>query len=261
MGKKGVEDMINEIEMFIDSCKYVAFSSDRISVPKSELESMLNELRLKMPSELERSKKIMRNKEGIMTDARTRAEAIITEASNEARRLVDESEIVTLANIQAEEILKQANQDRNAIIEQANSEAAEIRLGMMEYTTGMLNDIQKYVQTTMEVEKTNYQNLIESLQNNADVIDANRKEIEDQHMALIQAQQPSVTPEQPYVDSAFMPEETPVQPEYSQAGYAQQEEVSYAEPSYAESEEAPVSEEEDDESFEYEDEEDDLFGE
>ena len=75
-------------------------------------------------------------------------------------------------------------------------------------------------------------------------------------MALIQAQQPSVTPEQPYVDSAFMPEETPVQPEYSQAGYAQQEEVSYAE-----SEEAPVSEEEDDESFEYEDEEDDLFGE
>ena len=31
MGKKGVEDMINEIEMFIDSCKYVAFSSDRIS--------------------------------------------------------------------------------------------------------------------------------------------------------------------------------------------------------------------------------------
>ena len=125
----------------------------------------------------------------------------------------------------------------------------------------MLNDIQKYLQTTTEVEKTNYQNLIESLQNNADVIDANRKEIEEQHMALIQAQQPSVTPEKPYVDSAFMPEETPAQPEYSQAEYAQQEEVSYAEPSYAESEEAPVSEEADDESFEYEDEEDDLFGE
>lgn len=251
MGKKGVEDMINEIEMFIDSCKYVAFSSDRISVPKSELEAMLNELRLKMPSELERSKKIMRNKEGIMTDARTRAEAIITEASNEARRLVDESEIVTLANIQAEEILKQANMDRNAIIEQANAEAAEIRLGMMEYTTGMLNDIEKYIQATMEVERTNYENLIESLQNNAAVIDANRKEIEEQHLAMIQAQQPEITPEPQYVDSAFAPEETYTEPEPAY-GYEPQ-------PEYAAPEEASAGP--DEESFEYEEEEDDLFGE
>lgn len=250
MGKKGVEDMINEIEMFIDSCKYVAFSSDRISVPKSELESMLNELRLKMPSELERSKKIMRNKEGIMTDARTRAEAIVTEASNEARRLVDESEIVTLANIQAEEIIRQANIDRNTIIEQANAEAADIRLGMMEYTTGMLNDIEKYIHATMEVEKTNYENLIESLQNNAAVIDANRKEIEEQHMAMLQAQQPEITPEPQYVDSAFTPEEQP----YMEPSYAH--ETPQAEPVQEETATEP-----DDESFEYEEEEEDLFGE
>lgn len=261
MGKKGVEDMINEIEMFIDSCKYVAFSSDRISVPKSEFEAMLNELRLKMPSELERSKKIMRNKEGIMTDARTRAEAIITEASNEARRLVDESEIVTLANIQAEEILKQAQMDRNAIIEQANAEAAEIRFSMMEYTTGMLNDIENYVQATMEVEKQNYESLIESLQNNANVIEANRKEIEEQHLAMLQAQQPEITPEPQYVDSAFTPEpqyvnngaftpeETYTEPSY---GYETQPQPGYMEP------EAPTAPEE--ESFEYEDE-DDIFGE
>lgn len=259
MGKKGVEDMINEIEMFIDSCKYVAFSSDRISVPKSELEAMLNELRLKMPSELERSKKIMRNKEGIMTDARTRAESIITEASNEARRLVDESEIVTLANIQAEEILKQANQERNSIIEQANAEATEIRLGMMEYTTGMLNDIEKYIQATMEVEKTNYENLIESLQNNAAVIDTNRKEIEEQHRAMLQAQQPEITPEPQYVDQAFVPEEPASAPEqaYAETDYAQ---AGYAQPQTEEAEE-PETEESDDESFEYEEEEDDLFGE
>lgn len=255
MGKKGVEDMINEIEMFIDSCKFVAFSSDRINVPKSELEAMLNELRLKMPSELERSKKIMRNKEGIMTDARTRAEAIITEASNEARRLVDESEIVALANIQAEEILRQANQDRIAIIEQAQSEASEIRLGMMEYTTGMLNDIEKYIHATMEVEKTNYENLIESLQNNAAVIDANRKEIEEQHLAMIQAQQPEIVPEPQYVDSAFTPQETYAAPTYEeQPQYVAPEPAMVAEPQPAYAETA------EEDAFEYE-EEDELFGE
>ncbi len=257
MGKKGVEDMINEIEMFIDSCKFQAFSSDRIIVPKSELEAMLNELRLKLPSEMERSKKIMRNKEGILTDARTRAEAIVNEASNEARRLVDESEIVTLANIQAEEILRQANSDRNAIIEQANVEATEIRLGMMEYMTGMLDDIEKYIHQTMEVEKTNYENLIASLQNNADVIEANRKEIEEQHLALIKAQQPEITPEPQFVDSAFASEYAEGPQETAPLYEAEQPQVN-TQPVY--SEEVP-DEVGDEEGFEYEEEEEDLFGE
>lgn len=251
MGKKGVEDMINEIEMFVDSCKFIAFSSDRINVPKGELVSMLNELRLKMPSELERSKKIMRNKEGIMTDARTRAESIITEASNEARRLVDESEIVALANIQAEEILKQATMDGNAIIEQANAEANEIRLSMMEYTTSMLNDIEKYIQATMEVERTNYENLIASLQDNAAVIDANRKEIEEQKLAMVQAQQPEIIPEPQFVDSAFVPEQSVM------AANDYEAEQEYAPTKEAEEFETGDLEEE---PFEYEEEEEDLFG-
>ena len=203
MSKKGVEDMIKEIEMFIDSCKFQAFSTDRIVVPKSELEAMLNELRLKLPSEMERSKKIMRNKESILSDARTRAEALLNQAADQAQRMVDESEIMTMANLRAEEIMRQTNADRNAILEQANRDAIEIRLGMMEYSTSMLNDIEKYINQTMEVEKQNYSNLIASLQNNAEVIEANRREIEEQHLALIKAQQPVVEPEPQYQDSAF----------------------------------------------------------
>lgn len=251
MGKKSVEDMINEIDIYIDSCKYAAFSSDRIIVPKSELQSMLKELKLKMPSDLERSKKIMRNKEGILTDARTRAEAIIMEANSQAQRMVEESEIVTLANLQAEEILRQADMERNSIVEQANAEAAEIRMGMMEYTVGMLNDIEKYVQTTMEVERSNYENLLQSLQNNIDVIGANRSEIEEQQEAMLQAQQPEVVPEPQYVDSAFAPQETYEMPQEEPAPQPEEFQTS--------AEEAEGNA--DDEVFEYEDEEDDLFGE
>lgn len=189
-----------------------------------------------------------------MTDARTRAEAIVAEANDQAQKMVEESEIVTLANLQAEEILRQANMERNSIIEQANAEATEIRLGMMEYTTGMLNDIEKYIQTTMEVEKTNYENLIESLQNNIAVIGANRSEIEEQHEAMLRAQETEITPEPQYVDSAFAPQEN------------YEEQASYAQPEQEEENIQPApknvpAESEDDEVFEYEDEEDDLFGE
>ena len=42
MGKKGVEDMIDEIEVFIGNCKYQPLSSNKIIVPKDELERMLD---------------------------------------------------------------------------------------------------------------------------------------------------------------------------------------------------------------------------
>ena len=78
MAKKGIEEMISEIEIFIDNCKYKPLSSSMIIVPKDDLEQMLNELKLKLPNEIERCKKIMRNKEAILADARTRADSIIT---------------------------------------------------------------------------------------------------------------------------------------------------------------------------------------
>ena len=97
MGKKGVEEMIDQIEIFIDNCKYQPISQNKIIVHKDELESMIHELKLKLPSEIERCKKIMRNKEAILADARTRSDAIITESVNEANRLVDQHQITELA--------------------------------------------------------------------------------------------------------------------------------------------------------------------
>ena len=99
MAKKGIEEMISEIEIFIDNCKYQPLSSSKIVVPKDDLEQMLNELKLKLPNEIERCKKIMRNKEAILADARTRADSIITESVAEANKLVDQSQIVELASL------------------------------------------------------------------------------------------------------------------------------------------------------------------
>lgn len=53
MGKKGAEDMITELEIFIDNCKFSPLSSNKIMVPKDEIGAMLDELRLKLPSEIE----------------------------------------------------------------------------------------------------------------------------------------------------------------------------------------------------------------
>lgn len=184
MAKKGIEEMISEIEIFIDNCKYQPLSSSKIIVPKEDLDQMLNELKLKLPNEIERCKKIMRNKEAILADARTRADSIITESVAEANRLVDQSQIVELANIRANEILEMARSQAEQIIYEANAEANEVRLGSMYYTKDKLNEISNYLAATLEAEKSNYENLIRTLESNSEIVADNMAEINASISAL-----------------------------------------------------------------------------
>ena len=196
MAKKGIEEMISEIEIFIDNCKYKPLSSSMIIVPKDDLEQMLNELKLKLPNEIERCKKIMRNKEAILADARTRADSIITESVAEANKLVDQSQIVELANIRANEILDMARSQADQIVNEANADANEIRLGSMYYTKDKLTEVSNYINATLEAEKTNYDNLIQSLQSNLDIVLNNTSEINGDIANMTGAAQQAAAPEE-----------------------------------------------------------------
>lgn len=194
MGKKGVEEMINEIEIFIDNCKSVPLSNNKISVPKDEIERMLSELKLKLPSEIERCKKIMRNKEAILANARTKSDAIISESVNEANRLVDANHITELANVRANEILDAAREQAQQILDDANAEATEVRLGAMQYTKQKLDDMKSFFAATLEADRENYKNLIDSLENSVYTLDANLNEI-DASIGLINGS--SIAQQQP----------------------------------------------------------------
>ena len=241
MGKKGVEEMIDQIEIFIDNCKYQPLSQNKIIVHKDELESMIHELKLKLPGEIERCKKIMRNKEAILADARTRSDAIITESVNEANKLVDQHNITELANIRANEILEMARNQAQQIVDQANEEATEIRLGAMYYTKDKLSEIRDIFKRVHEVEKENYRVLIESLESDTYVVESNMSEMEANINLLTASSNMSYSADDD-LDSAFS-EGVPVQ--------APAESLKQPVP-----EEAPQEFDEDDEDYDLEDDED-----
>ncbi len=240
MGKKGVEEMIDQIEIFIDSCKYQPLSQNKIIVHKDELESMIQELKLKLPSEIERCKKIMRNKEAILADARTRSDAIITESVNEANRLVEQHQITELANIRANEILEMARNQAQQIVDQATEEATEIRLGAMYYTKDKLSEMKDIFVRIHDMEKENYRTLIESLENDTYVIETNMSEMEANINLLTASSTMSYTSEDDDLDSAFSSQDDiPSNADYSSAPAEQ----------YADEGDEFVEEAEDDEDF------------
>ena len=178
MGKKGVEDMIADIEDFVEGCKYQPLSSNKIVVPKDELIRMLNELKLKLPSEIERCKKIMRNKEAILASARTRSDAIISESVNEANRLVEQNHITELANARANEILESARTESTQLVNDAKEEATQVRTSAMLYTRDKITEIKNFLQAQLEAENENYKMLIESLEGGGLTLDTNLSEVQ-----------------------------------------------------------------------------------
>ena len=64
-----MEQIIEEIEEYIDGCKFQPLSSTKIIVNKEELEELIAELRAKTPEEVKRYQKIISNKEAMKLDA------------------------------------------------------------------------------------------------------------------------------------------------------------------------------------------------
>lgn len=203
MGKKGVEEIIDEIEIFINNCKYQPLSQNKIVVHKEELEQLLNELKLKLPSEIERCKKIMKTKEHILADARTRSDAIINESVSEANRLVDQHQITELANIRANEILEMARNQAQQIVDQASEEATEIRMGAMYYTKDKLSEMHDLCNKITEMEKANYKTLIDTMEQHTYTISTNLEEMETNINLLSASSGMSYTDDDQDLDSAF----------------------------------------------------------
>ena len=182
-----IEQIIEEIEEYVESCKYQALSTTKIIVNKEESEELLRELRLKTPDEIKRYQKIISNKDAILADAQAKADAVIAETKTQVQDMVKESEVMQQAYAQANEIVNSANQQAQAIIDSATADANNLRLSAISYTDEMMANLEQLIHGTMENANARYNELAQtynafaqSLQSAADVVSENRSELAPQ---------------------------------------------------------------------------------
>ena len=182
-----IEQIIEEIEEYVESCKYQPLSTTKIVVNKEELEELLLELRMKTPDEIKRYQKIISNKDAILADAQAKADAVIAETKTQVQDMVKESEVMQQAYAQANEIVNSANQQAQAIIDSATADANNLRLSAISYTDEMMANLEQLIHGTMENANARYNELAQtynafaqSLQSAADVVSENRSELAPQ---------------------------------------------------------------------------------
>ncbi len=172
-----IEQLIDEIEEYIDGCKYQPLSSTRIVVNKEEIDELLRELRMKTPDEIKRYQKIISNKEAILNDAKAKAEALINEATIHTNELINEHEIMQQAYAQANEIVTMATQQGQEILDNATLEANSVRMAAMQYMDDMLANLENIIVATSHTASANYDTLLSSMNHYLEIIQSNRAEL------------------------------------------------------------------------------------
>lgn len=172
-----IEQIIDEMEEYIDSCKTYPLSSAKIIVNKDEIEELLGELRSKTPEEIKRYQKIISNKEAILADAQSKADAIIAQAQVKTDELINEHQIMQSAYAQANEVVMLATKQAQEILDNATNDANSIRVSAMQYTDDILKNLEGVIGRAMEASKVRHDSYMVSLQEFYDLVSSNRAEL------------------------------------------------------------------------------------
>ena len=172
-----IEQLIDEIEEYIENCKPKFMSNTEIVVNKDEIDELLRELRMKTPDEIKRYQKIISNKEAILQDARDKAEALINEATIHTNELINEHEIMQQAYAQANEVVTMATAQAQEILDNAITEANSMRSAAIQYMDDMLAHLENVITASSQSATSNYESFISAMNHYRDIVQSNRQEL------------------------------------------------------------------------------------
>ena len=172
-----IEQIIDEIEEYIDHCKFQPLSTTKIIVNKDQIDELLRELRMKTPEEIKRYQKIIDNKDAIIADAQTKADSMIEEAKAKTDELVSDHEIMQQAYAQANEVVSLATQQAQEILDSATVEANSVKASAIQYTDDILANLESIIGHGIDIASEHYGQFINELNQCLGVVQSNRMEL------------------------------------------------------------------------------------
>lgn len=148
------EEILNALEDMVESSFSLPLTRGHVAVDGKELLEFINEMRLHLPEELKRSKKIIKDRDNIISRARDEADNIISAAQAQAKYLVSQEEIYRSAQVKS-----------NDIITNAQNTAKELRTATIEYCDNVLKKAEESLKTADETVKRGIDNIIETRKN------------------------------------------------------------------------------------------------
>ncbi len=118
-----IEDIIEEASKFP--------LSNKVMIDKGEILEVINEVRLKLPDEINRASWVSKERQRILNEAQSEADELIEKVKEQQKYLIEENEIT-----------RQAQKYANQIIQEAEIKASDMKMGAYGYSDEILSKLQ-----------------------------------------------------------------------------------------------------------------------
>ena len=126
--------LIDQLEAAVTNGWHIPLTSDVI-VHEEELLRVLDEMRVRVPQEVQQAKRLLQDKDRVLAQAREERDRMVALASEEASRLTEQDDITKSAQVRAQTILERAKRD-----------AESIRKGADDYVVEVLGNLQQQIE-------------------------------------------------------------------------------------------------------------------
>lgn len=169
--KSRTKDIIDRLQSILDTASPVPLASGKVTIYKDEVQSLLTELASQIEIELKTYHEVNDRKGKIINEAKKEAEKIIYEAEHSASRMRVNKRTTNVAPINYDELTEE---ERGAL-----TNANEIYGASLIYTDEMLNEVNQLIETAYQNIQTDYQTILQNMEQKMNVIAANRAELMD----------------------------------------------------------------------------------
>lgn len=172
-----IEEIIDDIEEYIDTCKYQPLSNSKIIVNKEEIDELIAELRMRVPDEIKKYQKIVNQQDAILKDAQLQAQNMISDAQSQIDELISDHEVMQRAYQKANEVVEEARGQAEGILNDAYADASAIREGAIQYTDSLLQEIQGIISNHASESRTRLDQMFSSLESIYNECSENRSKL------------------------------------------------------------------------------------
>ena len=126
-------NLLERIEDIIEDASKFPLSS-KVMIDKEEVLEVINEIRLKLPDEINRASWVSKERQRILNEAQSEADELIGKVTEQQKALIEENEIT-----------RQAKKYANQLIQAAEQKANEMKAGAYDYSDEILSKLQEKI--------------------------------------------------------------------------------------------------------------------
>jgi len=115
-----VEELLNMLFDMVDEARNAPLSSEKCVIERDKALDLIEDIKAQLPVELAEARKVLNNRNELLSSAKREAEELRKRAENEARRMISETEIMSMARQKATEMMSQADQKSKEMRNAAN---------------------------------------------------------------------------------------------------------------------------------------------